>query len=614
MALDGQFLRQSQVVTTFGPGSLVDLPRQSVIIGGLDDWKLGTRVRIEEPRLQAKLRTLLNVPTLELYAPPPYEEEAATQHNPPPRFVAARVFPGWYMTQESAAGGGGRFRRRRLIGEAALTSGVYRDPEDGRKKPVVPVRFVAACTRGHVEDIDWRVYIHHGVTECTRTLWTEERGTSGDVADVVVGCDCGAERRLLDAVSPRTTALGTCRGNRPWLGPYAHEACSEHRRLLIRTASNAYFPELMSAISLPDEDEALKTAVERWWTDLAKVTDQAMLGMARKFNSGLAADLDGFSADEVMAAIDRRTAGAASIAEIGLKPAEFDVMASGRPSMGRDTPDSPFFAETLDPSSWHLAGEPLLGAVERVVVIRRLREVVAQAGFTRFDALAPDEDGELDIGVERAALARAVTWLPAVEHRGEGIFIQLKRQDVEAWLSRPGVLTRQEALRAGFLSWKTDRPNSRREFPGVAYMMLHSLAHMLLTAIALEAGYAANSLRERIYANDGRYGILIYTASSGAEGTLGGLVESARSIGRHLRHALELAVLCSNDPICAEHRPDDRLSARPLHGAACHGCLLIAETSCEQRNEFLDRALVVETVLSEGAAFLEAFTRNAVAR
>ncbi len=285
MALDGQFLRQSQVVTTFGPGSLVDLPRQSVIIGGLDDWKLGTRVRIEEPRLQAKLRPLLNVPTLELYAPPPYEEEAATQHNPPPRFVAARVFPGWYMTQEPAAGGGGRFRRRRLIGEAALTSGVYRDPEDARKKPVVPVRFVAACTRGHVEDIDWRVYIHHGLTDCTRTLWTEERGTSGDVADVVVGCDCGAERRLLDAVSPRTTALGTCRGNRPWLGPYAHEACSEHRRLLIRTASNAYFPELMSAISLPDEDEALKTAVERWWTDLEKVTDQAMLGMARRFNS-----------------------------------------------------------------------------------------------------------------------------------------------------------------------------------------------------------------------------------------------------------------------------------------------------------------------------------------
>jgi Domain of unknown function (DUF1998) len=139
--------------------------------------------------------------------------------------------------------------------------------------------------------------------------------------------------------------------------------------------------------------------------------------------------------------------------------------------------------------------------------------------------------------------------------------------------------------------------------------MMHSLAHMLLTTIALESGYAASSLRERIYGSDGRYGILIYTATSGAEGTLGGLVATARSIGTHLARALETAVLCSNDPVCAEHKPDDRLTARPLHGAACHGCLLIAETSCEQRNDFLDRALVVQTVAGDEAAL---FPRSAL--
>ena len=56
--------------------------------------------------------------------------------------------------------------------------------------------------------------------------------------------------------------------------------------------------------------------------------------------------------------------------------------------------------------------------------------------------------------------------------------------------------------------WKSDHPRSGREFPGIVYVMLHSLAHMLLTAIALEAGYAASSLRERIYTSDGRYGII----------------------------------------------------------------------------------------------------------
>lgn len=602
---DSNILRQSQVVTTFGPGSLVDLPRQSVIIGGLDDWRMAGRVRIHEPRLEAKLRILLNLPSLELYAPPVYDEDAVQQGSASP-YVAARVFPRWYVTQEPMAGGGGVFRRRRLVGEHALTNGQYRDPDDNKRKPVVPVRFVAACPRGHVEDVDWRIYIHRGVTECTRTLWIEERGTSGDVADVVVGCDCKLERRLLDAVSPGTRALGMCDGQRPWLGPHSREMCRENRRLLVRTASNAYFPELMSVISLPDEDQGLKAAVDRWWSDLQGITDPKELPFARKYNRQMAADLDGYSDDDVMAAILRHNSGAAIHDDESIKPAEFDVMASGKARLGRDDPDSSFYMETLDPTVWRSGPPWLLQPIQRVVVVRRLREVIAQSGFTRFDALAPDEDGELDIGVERAALARAVSWLPAVEHKGEGIFVQFDAAAVEEWREREAVKEREAALRAGYDTWRKDRPNTRREFPGVAYVMIHSLAHMLLTAIALEAGYSASSLRERIYAGGGRYGILIYTATSGAEGTLGGLVETARSISAHLERALDSAELCSNDPVCADHRPDDRLTARPLHGAACHGCLLIAETSCEQRNDFLDRALVVETLLGDGAAF---FTR-----
>ena len=142
--------------------------------------------------------------------------------------------------------------------------------------------------------------------------------------------------------------------------------------------------------------------------------------------------------------------------------------------------------------------------------------------------------------------------------------------------------------------------------------MLHSLAHLLLTAISLECGYPASSLRERVYvpgpgsATDG-YGILIYTGSSDAEGTLGGLVMAGREIRRHVRRALESGELCSNDPICAHHAPS-RHDGQQLLGSACHGCLLIAETSCEQRNEFLDRALVVPTVEAIGAEFFAPVT------
>jgi hypothetical protein len=123
--------------------------------------------------------------------------------------------------------------------------------------------------------------------------------------------------------------------------------------------------------------------------------------------------------------------------------------------------------------------------------------------------------------------------------------------------------------------------------------------------MAMRCGYPASSIRERIYvdtSND-HFGILLSTGSSDAEGTLGGLVQQARYIEGHLLQAIRAGELCSNDPICAQHAPIESLENRWLHGAACHGCTLVAETSCEMRNDYLDRALVVPTLATPGAAF-----------
>ena len=61
----------------------------------------------------------------------------------------------------------------------------------------------------------------------------------------------------------------------------------------------------------------------------------------------------------------------------------------------------------------------------------------------------------------------------------------------------------------------------------------------MITEMALDCGYGASSIRERIYARpldptqtgSNRYGILLFTSSSGSEGTLGGLVEAAQAMG-----------------------------------------------------------------------------------
>jgi hypothetical protein len=132
-----------------------------------------------------------------------------------------------------------------------------------------------------------------------------------------------------------------------------------------------------------------------------------------------------------------------------------------------------------------------------------------------------------------------------------------------------------------------------------------------MAEIALDCGYPASSLKERVYALSStrgsgkvdRCGILIYTASAGAQGTLGGLVATAPRFAQILKSAMDRLQICSNDPVCADHEPDDRSGDRATHGAACHGCLLIAETSCEMRNLFLDRSLLVPTMADELSCF-----------
>jgi len=588
-------LRRSQVITTFGPGAMVDLPNHSVLIAGLDFWSAGGE-EISEPRLSSKLATLLEVPSIRLQTPPAAEEDPTL----PQTGMVAFQFPEWFITQDVE--GGGREstgRSRMLVHRNSLVRGKFLDA-NRRKRAVVPVRFVRACRSGHIGDIDWYTFVHAGETECRRQLWIDERGTSGDLSEVWIRCDCGkAERTMAVAAKIGNGALGRCDGSRPWLGAYSNESCGGPNRLLIRTASNAYFPQTMTVISLPDRDDAVRTAVDAAWEFLEAVEDLGQLQYERR-KAKVKAALDGISDEEALREIESRRLGTPRT-EKKVKLAELETLMATRDELGEDRPDGNFFARALPRPVWD---RPWMQSVERIVLVHRLREVVAQVGFTRFEPAAPDTSGELEMGVKRAALAREISWLPAVENRGEGIFLQFRREAVEAWLTRAEVQRRGRVLLGGFELWRAEHQGSHREFCGLPYLMLHSLSHLLITAISLECGYPASSIRERIYAmKDVGYGILLYTGSPDAEGTLGGIIQVGRRIHEHLRNALELGELCSNDPVCAQHDAQNPHERRFLHGAACHGCVLIAETSCEQQNDFLDRALVVPTVDNLGVEF-----------
>jgi len=590
-------LRSSQIVTTFGPGAMLDLPEASVIISGLDHWHYDrSQIPIvEEPRLVAKLRVLLDVETLTLRTPPP---SANQDHGFQPDVVVWR-FPEWFIVQNAQITRQG-FRRRRLVHLNNLDGMKFTD-EDRKKHAVVSVRFVRACRRGHVGDIDWKSFVHGAATGCPRNLWIEERGTSGDLDEIWIVCDCGAERAMSQAARTELRALGSCNGSRPWLGAGTRESCGELNRLLIRSASNAYFAQQMSVISIPDTRRPVDDAVRSLWEDFLVDVEgpEDLVKMRRK--PTVAAKLQGIPDDEVLAAISRLHTEGADAADRTVKEVEFEALAEAQQEIGSDVPDGYFFARSLPPTNWEA---PWMQSIKRVVLVHRLREVIAQVGFTRFEAAGPDIEGELSLEVERAPLANDMTWVPAVENRGEGIFLLFNATTIDNWLKKPRVKDRGIQLSTGYQKWK-DEKGVQRDFTGLPYYLLHSLSHLLLTVISLDCGYPASSLRERVYAAPGRYGILIYTGSSDAEGTLGGLVQAGREIKRYMLMALERGRLCSNDPICAHHSPIQH-DQQPLLGSACHGCLLIAETSCEQANNFLDRSLVVQTIEGLGAEFFDA--------
>ena len=249
-------VRRSQVITTYGPGALIDLPQESAIVAGLDEWPPAHRLEeIDEPRLARKLQAITGVATPQLLAPPPASSDPGAR----PTGIGAWRFPEWFVVQAADVGeGAAQTRSRRLVHRKALDQ---KRRFEGRD--VVATRFVRGCPRGHVDDLDWRRFVHRPGNECppTRPLWLDEQGTTGDLTDLMVRCECGATRRLSDASMIEINPLGTCRGARPWLGRDTNEECNLPSRLLVRTASNAWFPQVLSVLSIPERGAAVETAV-----------------------------------------------------------------------------------------------------------------------------------------------------------------------------------------------------------------------------------------------------------------------------------------------------------------------------------------------------------------
>jgi hypothetical protein len=604
-------LRPSQLLHTYGVGAVTDLPNLSTMVLGLDHWELQQASPLTEDRLLAAVRRRLGSQVTTLRTPP-YLQETSDPFGDWTRVgVPVALFPRWLRCSREQCGilspaSSGLFELEEHILRPENTRYVHNCYSTGRRRPTaVPARFLVACPSGHMDDFPWQYFVHRGAdapAECTLNL--VERGTTGEAANLFVTCSCKnvKARSMAEAMGTRgEQELPACRGHHPHLGTF--EACDEKVRTIALGATNSWFASQLRVFSLPRAEEPLAQAVREHWRALellAAVPPEAAKMLLP--TQSCWPELEQYGVEQVWNAVRSEAAAkSAAPAQTVSDEEEFDLA----------TPEWEAFTTLNRYALPDFTTEPepvpttATAWLERVVLVHRLREVSALTGFTRIDP--PEWMPEEEEFTEPAApLSREQpTWVPCAELRGEGVFLAFREDRLAEWERRSDVTARERTLKAAHGTWCLARGIEPR-WPGIRYVLLHTFAHILIRQFALECGYGASGIAERVYARSGKRpmaGVLLYTAAPDSEGTLGGLVSLGHRdrLGPVIDHALEETRLCSSDPMCAEHDP--RVHGR-LHGAACHACLFAAETSCERGNHYLDRALLVETLAGNVGAFL----------
>lgn len=602
-------LRPSQLLYSSGVGAIADLPGLSVMVMGLDDWDESRTRSLPEPRLLAAVREQLGAQVQDLRLPP-MPDPAEGQAGDARVGVPVAPFPRWLCCtrcRKLAAIGSGLFRLKPDEHRPDRTRYLHENCHVTPRAEALPVRFMVACEAGHLDDFPWNSFAHRGASGCHGPYELRVINPSGDVSGLLLKClGCEVSRPMSDAFGDdAASALGECSGRRPHLRDFAEERCVVTPRAILLGASNLWFPVVLSALDIPGETDPLADGVAARWDKFNRLPSIDGVTTMRVLDQlpGLGAYTDDQIWQAILAHRRALELEPSTAAPVSLRMPEWEAFSD--PNSRRVSAD--FQLRRVEtPSQFR-------GGIARVVLAERLREVRALVGFTRVSP--PGDLGEPGAGRESALAPlsrRPPQWVVASEVRGEGLFLQLEESAVQEWLGQPSTREREGAL---LVAHRRNRERHQLTpldagFPGMRFVLIHSLAHALMRQLAIECGYALASVRERIYSREAdQYGpamagLLLYTAAPDSEGTLGGLVRlgEPEQLGRLIEAALKEAELCSSDPLCAEHDPT---VGHDLHGAACHACLFVPETSCERANRYLDRAALAAIFGRESGAFFE---------
>lgn len=577
--------RTSQLITPFGPGAILEVGEESLMVVDPSLWPK----KLNEIKLE-RLASELGV--WKFKSPPFIESGSRPTINLNNSLMTVR-FPAWMFCSRCRAMEKWTFTegKQDKAGTPICRNHKCKD------KVLTPMRFVSACDEGHIQDVDWRRWAHVEGKKCNSPkLYFKSNPKLGSGLDALyIYCDsCDSKNSLKNLLVPNSMKGVRCNNKQPW--EYSEEACKEEIKVLQRGASNLYYPIIRSALDIPYDKTSIGNPIyakiklsedfedlQRAFKGLQKAETE---GSKTKFTKRLrmiAEDIAqefNLTIDEVISGVSSKEPEKRTFKipkDSDLRVAEWDILSSDDVQSNQTA--------TFKARVSTIAKKGSFGFERfftKVVLLDKLREVRAFCGFER---ISPS-----DKIIQPNTSKGSTSWLPATEVYGEGIFIEFSQAKIEKWkdeLSTEGL----KHLR----DFQTRHASSMSNYlpePTAKFLIIHTFAHLLIRQLTFECGYSSGSLRERIYANDEQAGVLIYTAEGDSEGSLGGLVQQGESqyLFPAIIAALESAFWCSNDPVCSEM---DSQGVMGLNKAACHSCALISETSCENNNLLLDRNVLV---------------------
>lgn len=607
-------IRRDSLISPWGVGAIVPFPHdESLMVSGLDFWFDEEHnyedFFIVDERLSKRLGGK------QFVMPPDYREFSQDSQHAEMKIPAVR-FPLWHycpvcgnMEKIGASG-----ERQRCSGEIRKANGkeTYCSKHKGKTKSLpilVPERFIAVCKKGHIEDFPIMEWVHKKsdkpVTSSCR-LVRSTGGSSASLSGIRYTCACGASATMSGAFGwGALDKIGyKCTGNRPWLGSNRKEECGEQLLVLQRGASNVWFADVISSVYIPwlpkYKNQNTKECVERGVKKFASARTDGKIDedTIRKYilkNQLLEEDIDAEEAfKEILATLRNTQKSDTPQSEDEYRKQEFDVLTS---TVGK--PKDELYC--INYSSAKYDGLKFLVSIS---LVHKLRETRVFHGFKR---ISPDDSTfSADISV------RELPWLPAVKNSGEGIMFEFDRKRLEEWVKQDKIINRVKIIEQNLKN--TGRLTNERINP--IYILLHTFAHCLITALSCESGYSNASIRERIYCSKHidenapqMAGVLIYTASGDAEGSLGGLVRQGLPgrIENVITRAISEAKWCAADPVCIQSTGQGQYGCNL---AACHNCALLPETSCENKNMLLDRGLLIGTLDDISIGYFSAYEED----